>query len=84
MTVSSGSSRSSRESGVESMTDMETVAEDLESKVVETEADIVSSVGKLEESDVPVPLEPEIDVETDSTKRNDIDSPFEVFNTVYV
>ena len=66
------------------MTDMETVAEDLETKVVEDETDIASSVERLEERDVPVPLEPQIDVDTDSTKRNDIDSPFEVFNTVYV
>ena len=66
------------------MTDMETAAEDLETKVVEDEADIASSVERLEERDVPVPLEPQIDVDTDSTKRNDIDSPFEVFNTVYV
>ena len=63
---------------------METVAEDLETKVVEDETDIASSVERLEERDVPVPLEPQIDVDTDSTKRNDIDSPFEVFNTVYV
>lgn len=81
LTVSSGgSSRSSRESGVESMGDVETGAAGDSAGDTEPQLGPDISVAEAEQDT----SHPALDSDTNIPKNNDIDSPFEVFNTVYV
>ena len=78
-TGSSASSRSSRESGVESMEEIEQI-ELTDKKEISGLADLEQIEEENEkEEDLSHPSS-----STDNYERNDIDSPFEVFNTVYV
>ena len=81
LTVSSGSSRSSRESGVESMMDMEAIVVDDKDDIIVD--DIVEPETNISEELNSAPQNGETGAEN-TNDRNDIDSPFEVFNTVYV
>ena len=83
LTVSSGSSRSSRESGVESMMEMETGLEDNKEEDIE---DNIPDITVTEaEPGQPRSRSSSGSKRTDSESvKNDIDSPFEKFNTVYV
>ena len=84
LTVSSGSSRSSRESGVESMMEMETGL-DLEDNKEDIEDSIPGITVTEEEAGDEDPRSGSGSKRTDSESvKNDIDSPFEKFNTVYV
>ena len=81
LTVSSGgSSRSSRESGVESMGDVDTGAAGDSAGDTEPQLGPDISVTEAEQDT----SHPALDSDTNIPKNNDIDSPFEVFNTVYV
>ena len=81
LTVSSGgSSRSSRESGVESMGDVDTGAAGDSAGDTEPQLGPDISVTETEQDT----SHPALDSDTNIPKNNDIDSPFEVFNTVYV
>ena len=86
LTVSSGSSRSSRESGVESMMEMETALDSVEledNKV--PEITVTEAVEDEEEPEHSMSRSSSGQKRTDSQSvNNDIDSPFEKFNTVYV
>ena len=94
LTVSSGSSRSSRESGVESMMEMETGLafgepednKDNEDNVPDiTVAEAVAGEGEEQEMGYPRSRSVSGSKRTDTVSvSNDIDSPFEKFNTVYV
>ena len=85
LTVSSGSSRSSRESGVESMMEMETGL-DLEDNKEDIEDNIPDiTVTEVEAGEEPRSRSSSGSKRTDSESvKNDIDSPFEKFSTVYV
>ena len=84
LTVSSGSSRSSRESGVESMMEMETGL-DLEDNKEDIPDITVTEVEAGKESGQPRSRSSSGSKRTDSESvKNDIDSPFEKFSTVYV
>ena len=78
-TGSSASSRSSRESGVESMEEIEQI-ELTDKKEISGLADLEQIEEENEKEDDLSHPSPS----TDDHERNDIDSPFEVFNTVYV
>ena len=84
LTVSSGSSRSSRESGVESMMELAT---DLELEDNKDVPDITVTEAATAEEDLghtrsrSAPGSKRTDTES---VNNDIGSPFEKFNTVYV
>ena len=86
LTVSSGSSRSSRESGVESMMEMENALDSVEledNKV--PEITVTEAVEDEEEPEHSMSRSSSGQKRTDSQSvNNDIDSPFEKFNTVYV
>merc|ERR1719422_2607673 len=75
-TGSSGSSRSSRESGVESMGEVEqSENQDKKESIALADLEQIEEVNEKEE---------EVSPSNDNYEKNDIDSPFEVFNTVYV
>ena len=75
-TGSSGSSRSSRESGVESMGEVEqSEQQDKKESIALADLEQIEEVNEKEE---------DISPDNDNYEKNDIDSPFEVFNTVYV
>ena len=87
LTVSSGSSRSSRESGVESMMEMETGLdlEDNKEDIEDIPGITITEAEPEEESGQPRSRSGSGSKRTDSESvKNDIDSPFEKFNTVYV
>ena len=94
LTVSSGSSRSSRESGVESMMEMETGLafgepednKDNEDNVPDiTVTEAVAGTGEEQEKGFSRSRSVSGSKRTDTASvNNDIDSPFEKFNTVYV
>ena len=93
LTVSSGSSRSSRESGVESMMEMETGLDcgelednkDIEDNVPDiTVTEAVAGEGEEEKGNTRSRSVSGSKRTDTASVSNDIDSPFEKFNTVYV
>ena len=75
-TAWNGSSRSSRESGVESMGEVElSENQDKKESIALADLEQIEEVNEKEE---------DISPSNDNYEKNDIDSPFEVFNTVYV